>query len=70
MQVITAVGLRLTRFWIARRGQDLIEYALLAGFVAVMAAAIVPGAASNIGTIFTQVISVLTRSPTGSQTTL
>jgi|HubBroStandDraft_2_1064218.scaffolds.fasta_scaffold2306556_1 Flp pilus assembly pilin Flp len=70
MQVFTALGLRLTQFWIARRGQDLIEYALLAGFVAVMAAAIVPSAASNIITIFTQVISALSVSPTGSQTTL
>jgi Flp pilus assembly pilin Flp len=70
MQVLTALYLRLKPFWFATRGQDLIEYALLAGFVAVTAAAIVPSAASNISTIFTQVISVLSGSPSGSQTTL
>ena len=30
------------------RGQDLIEYALMAGFVAVAAGAIMPGVSSNI----------------------
>ena len=39
--------------------QDLIEYALMAGFVAVTAAAILPGVASSISTIFSQVASVL-----------
>lgn len=37
------------------RGQDLIEYALMAGFVAVAAGAIVPGVAASIKTIFTKV---------------
>ena len=30
------------RFWLSRSGQDLVEYALLAGFVAVAAAATFP----------------------------
>lgn len=42
------------------RGQDLIEYALMAGFVAVAAGAVVPGVTSSISTIFSQVTSVLT----------
>jgi pilus assembly protein Flp/PilA len=42
------------------RGQDLIEYALMAGFVAVAAGAIMPGVASSISTIFSQISSVLT----------
>ena len=42
------------------RGQDLIEYALMAGFVAVAAGAIVPGVASSIKTIFTKVNNVMT----------
>ena len=42
------------------RGQDLIEYALMAGFVAVAAGAIMPNVASSISTIFSQVSSVLT----------
>ncbi len=40
-------------------GQDLIEYALMAGFVAVAAGAVMPGVASSISTIFSQVGSVL-----------
>ena len=42
------------------RGQDLIEYALMAGFVAVAAGAVVPGVTSSISTIFSRVTSVLT----------
>ena len=42
-----------------RRGQDLIEYALMAGFVAVAAGAVMPGVASSISTIFSKVGSVL-----------
>ena len=41
-------------------GQDLIEYALMAGFVAVAAGAIMPGIASQITDIFTKVASSLT----------
>ncbi len=41
------------------RGQDLIEYALMAGFVAVAAGAIMPGVASSISTIFSKISSVL-----------
>ena len=40
-------------------GQDLIEYALMAGFVAVSAGAIMPGVASSISTIFSKVASVM-----------
>ena len=46
--------------WRDRRGQDLIEYALMAGFVAVAAGAIMPGVAASINTIFSQVNSVMT----------
>ena len=40
-------------------GQDLIEYALMAGFVAVAAGALMPGVASSISSIFSQVGSVM-----------
>jgi Flp pilus assembly pilin Flp len=40
-------------------GQDLIEYALMAGFVAVAAGAIMPGVASQISVIFSKVSSAL-----------
>ena len=48
------------RIWREERGQDLIEYALMAGFVAVAAGAIMPSVASSISTIFSQVSSVMT----------
>ena len=47
-----------------RKGQDLIEYALMAGFVAVAAGAIMPGVATSISTIFSKVASVMASSAT------
>ncbi len=48
------------------RGQDLIEYALMAGFVAVAAGAIMPGVASSISTIFSKIASVMSNASTQS----
>lgn len=48
------------RLWKDTHGQDLIEYALMAGFVAVAAGAIMPGVATQITTIFSLVGSSLT----------
>ena len=48
------------------RGQDLIEYALMAGFVAVAAGAIMPGVATSISTIFSKVASVMTAAASAS----
>jgi len=56
----------LMRVWRDRRGQDLIEYALMAGFVAVAAGAIMPGVASSISTIFSSVASVMSAASTQS----
>jgi Flp pilus assembly pilin Flp len=50
--------------WKDRRGQDLIEYALMAGFVAVAAGAIMPGVASSISTIFSKIASVMSAAAT------
>ncbi len=47
------------RIWKDTRGQDLIEYALMAGFVAVAAGAILPGVAGSISTIFSKISSIL-----------
>jgi len=47
------------RIWKDTRGQDLIEYALMAGFVAVAAGAIMPNVATNISAIFNAVDSVV-----------
>ena len=46
--------------WRDNHGQDLIEYALMAGFVAVAAGAIMPGVSSSISKIFSRVSSVMT----------
>ncbi len=55
------------RIWKDTRGQDLIEYALMAGFVAVAAGAIMPNVATSISIIFSKVGSVMTASAgTGS----
>jgi pilus assembly protein Flp/PilA len=42
------------------RGQDLVEYALMAGFVAVAAGALMPNISRSISTIFSKIQSVLT----------
>jgi pilus assembly protein Flp/PilA len=47
------------KIWKDQRGQDLIEYALMAGFVAVAAGAIMPGVATSISQIFSKVASVM-----------
>jgi pilus assembly protein Flp/PilA len=61
---INMIGTQIMNFvmraWRDRRGQDLVEYALMAGFVAVAAGAIMPGVSSSISTIFSQVGSVMT----------
>ena len=57
--VITTIVNRLKQLAGDAQGQDLIEYALMAGFVAVAAGAIMPSVASSISTIFSQVSSVL-----------
>jgi pilus assembly protein Flp/PilA len=48
------------RIWTDTHGQDLIEYALMAGFVAIAAGAIMPGVSSSISKIFSKVSSVMT----------
>jgi len=50
----------MLKIWKDRRGQDLIEYALMAGFVAVAAGAIMPTVATSISTIFSKISSVMT----------
>jgi Flp pilus assembly pilin Flp len=48
------------------RGQDLIEFALLAAFVAFAAGAVTPSIASSLSTITSKVTSVLTLSSDNS----
>ena len=58
MKKLTNFALRL-QIWKDTKGQDLIEYALMAGFVAVAAGAIMPTVAENISTIFRKVSNVV-----------
>ena len=48
------------RLWRETAGQDLIESALMAGFVAVAAGALMPSIATSISTVFSNVGSLLT----------
>lgn len=52
--------LRALQIWKDTAGQDLIEYALMAGFVAVAAGALLPGISTSISTIFSKVSSLMT----------
>jgi len=56
--------LLMARVWKDTRGQDLIEYALMAGFVAVAAGAIMPNVASAISTIFSKIGVVMSNAAT------
>jgi pilus assembly protein Flp/PilA len=55
-----SLKLFVTRLTKETRGQDLIEYALMAGFVAVAAGAIMPNISADISTIFSKIGSVMT----------
>ena len=46
-------------FWRDTEGQDLIEYALMAGFVAVAGGAAFPPVANSISSIFSKIGSIL-----------
>lgn len=46
------------RIWKDERGQDMVEYALLAGFIAVAAGAVFPPASDSICTIFSRLASL------------
>jgi pilus assembly protein Flp/PilA len=60
MSFLSLISLCLKRSWKDKRGQDLIEYALMAGFVAVAAGAIMPNVAQSISVIFSEIASVMT----------
>ena len=65
MRYLNRTALRaLIAFQNNTHGQDLIEYALMAGFVAVAAGALMPGVSKSISTIFSKVASVMTNAST------
>jgi pilus assembly protein Flp/PilA len=59
MNLIQVMQMGLVKLAKQTRGQDLIEYALMAGFVAVAAGAVMPTVAGSISTIFSNVASVM-----------
>ncbi|MBI5280215.1 MAG: Flp family type IVb pilin [Candidatus Solibacter usitatus] len=61
MKTLKSLAFHL-HIWKATRGQDLIEYALMAGFVAVAAGAIVPGIAESLKTIYGRINNVVSSS--------
>ncbi len=58
------LAIRLRGLIEEKEGQDLVEYALLAGFVAVAAGALLPAISSSISTIFSRMGSVLSAAAT------
>ncbi len=52
------------KLWKDAHGQDLIEYALMAGFVAVAAGSIMPGVSNSVSKIFSKIASVMSSAAT------
>jgi pilus assembly protein Flp/PilA len=50
------------RFWTATQGQDLVEYALAAGMVAVAAVAAMPALSTTINSVFSKIGSIINSS--------
>jgi Flp pilus assembly pilin Flp len=59
MNLLALVQSSLYRLAKDVRGQDLIEYALMTGFVAAAAGFFLPGVATSISTIFSQIGGVM-----------
>jgi pilus assembly protein Flp/PilA len=56
--------LPILRIWDDTRGQDLVEYALAAGLVAVAAVACMPGLSGTVNNVFTKIGSIINTSVT------
>jgi pilus assembly protein Flp/PilA len=52
------------RFWQDTQGQDLVEYALAAGLVAVAAVAAMPALSTTVSTVFSKIGSIINSSVT------
>jgi Flp pilus assembly pilin Flp len=69
MNTIAICKAVMKQLWGDERAQDLIEYSLLAGFVAVAAIAVFPPlVAPSISTIFSKVSDILSQAALGGQT--
>jgi Flp pilus assembly pilin Flp len=58
---LAAAGRSLARVWRDRAGQDLLEYALIAGLIAVASGALMPGVAASLSTIHSKIASHASR---------
>jgi Flp pilus assembly pilin Flp len=45
--------------WKDRRGQDLVEYALMAGFVALVTGAVIPEVAGSLGAVLSKINALI-----------
>ena len=52
----------LERFWRDEQGQDLVEYALAAGLVAVAAVAAMPTLSATVNNVFSKIGSIISSS--------
>jgi pilus assembly protein Flp/PilA len=51
-----------SNFWQEEQGQDLVEYALAAGMVAVAAVAAMPALSTTVSTVFSKIGSIINSS--------
>ena len=56
------------KIWKDNRGQELVEYALLAGFLVTISGAVSPSVAATVSTVFSRVVGALDTSGGGSGT--
>ncbi len=50
------------RIWRDQRGQDLIEYAMIAGFIAVVSGMFMPNVSKDVSMVFSKIASTMTSS--------
>jgi Flp pilus assembly pilin Flp len=67
MTTLLDAALRL-KIWKDNRGQELVEYALLAGFLITISGAVSPSVAGTVSTVFSRVVGALDTSGGGSGT--
>jgi Flp pilus assembly pilin Flp len=67
MATLLETVLRL-KIWKDNRGQELVEYALLAGFLVTISGAVSPAVAGTVSTVFSRIVGALDVSGGGSGT--
>ena len=50
------------QIWSDQNGQDLIEYAMIAGFIAVVSGMFMPNISQDVSTVFSKIASTMTSS--------